>query len=326
MKNKPKDIPYYGVRKSVINEAKPKINSDVLDQLVLYIKQRYRIHIRKDVDKKPAPWTTNRILREHRFTNVRREHDKETIWVIKNITSNPDLTYNDKLMNCLLFRLFNKHETAELIGIPIKFSQGYEPEDYREIFEKKRQDDPEYRFFTGAFYTSGLKKHAKRYSPAGTQDNCMKIMYFVDYILRQGFIIDQEWTTPDKVIESITRVNGIGYFLAYQIFIDFTYMDDFPFSENEFTIAGIGCKRGIDALFDDKDGMTYEECLFWLRDNWDDLMDSHYYIWSYDIFSDLPEYDRRMNLMSLENCMCELSKYEKIRHGTGRTKSRYNGG
>ena len=44
------------------------------------------------------------------------------------------------------------------------------------------------------------------------------------------------------------------------------------------------------------------------------------------LFSDLPEYDREMNVMSIENCMCELSKYIKAVNGTGRPRNKYNGG
>jgi hypothetical protein len=39
--------------------------------------------------------------------------------------------------------------------------------------------------------------------------------------------------------------------------------------------------------------------------------------------TDLPEEDRYMNVMSLENCMCELGKYMKTKLGVGRPRSRY---
>ena len=43
----------------------------------------------------------------------------------------------------------------------------------------------------------------------------------------------------------------------------------------------------------------------------------------YKLFSDLPIYDRCINVMSLENCMCELSKYIKAVKGTGRPRNKY---
>jgi hypothetical protein len=133
-------------------------------------------------------------------------------------------------------------------------------------------------------------------------------------------------TTLEAVCGVLKNYKGIGGFLAYQIAVDFTYIDEFPFSENEFTIAGPGCKQGLDRLFVDRDGMTYEECLFWIRDNWTELINKHRIQWNPDeIFTDLPDYDRCMNVMSLENCFCELSKYERAVNGSGRPRIRYNG-
>ena len=98
-----------------------------------------------------------------------------------------------------------------------------------------------------------------------------------------------------------------------------TYIKEFPFSENEFVVAGPGCKKGLDYIFKDYDGMTSEEALFWLRDNID-------FVFSWDpkaLFSDLPEHDRCLNIMSLENCMCELAKYIRTIEGTGRPRVKY---
>ena len=82
---------------------------------------------------------------------------------------------------------------------------------------------------------------------------------------------------------------------------------------------------GLGFLFTDKDGMTDEECLFWVRDN---IGESFKTIlgkpWDpYKLFSDLPEADRCLNVMSLENCFCELSKYIRAKTGTGRPRKKY---
>jgi hypothetical protein len=43
------------------------------------------------------------------------------------------------------------------------------------------------------------------------------------------------------------------------------------------------------------------------------------------IFSDQDLRHRRLNLMAIENCLCEISKYLKAHHGTGRPRNRYMG-
>ena len=89
MRNKPADIHYCGVDEQKILTAKPKLNEENLRHLYNFITRRYKIHLRKDVLKKLQPWTKDPVLLEFRFTNVRREHDRETKWLIQHITSNP---------------------------------------------------------------------------------------------------------------------------------------------------------------------------------------------------------------------------------------------
>ena len=81
-------------------------------------------------------------------------------------------------------------------------------------------------------------------------------------------------------------------------------------------------------VFEDRDGMSYEECLFWIRDNIDwlfrEVLEKD---WNpQKVFWDLPEEDRYLNLMSLENCFCELSKYIRVLDGTGRPRKTYKAG
>ena len=330
MRTKPADQPFCGVRKKVIQNANPSVNEENLLHLYNFIKRRYSIHLKKDVMHKPAPWTKDPVLQEFRFTNIRREHDRESKWLIQHISENPDLAYDDKLLNSILFRLFNKHETSELIGMPIHFSKykNWDPEKYRHLFEDALEDDPHRVFFTGAFNTGGLKRALKWYLPEDTPNNSMemRVMYFVKYLLGSSMLEDiKNAKTQKDVFKTLSSCMGIGSFLGYQMFVDMTYIEEFPFSENEFTIAGPGCRWGLDYLFDDKDGMSYEECIFWVRDNLERLF--HEVLgkeWDCQkVFADLPEEDRCFNVMSLENCFCELSKYIRAKTGAGRPRKKY---
>lgn len=330
MRNKPNDTLYCGVREYKIKTAQPVLNEESLNYLYRFITRRYKIHLRKDVWGKKPPWTKDEVLQEFRFTNVRREHDRETKWLIEHVTSNPDVSYEDKLLNCILFRLFNKHETSELISMPIKFSEDWDPEWYRALFEAKKVEDPHVKFFTGAFNTGGLKRALKWYLPKDDPNNSMemRVMHFMRYLLDQNityYLTGPDAETQEDVFNCLQNFMGIGEFLGYQMFVDMTYIKEFPFSENEFTVAGPGCKMGLNYLFEDRDGMTYEECLFWLRDNLSRVcleilgktLDPE------SLFVDLPKFDRCFNVMSLENCFCELSKYIRAKTDTGRPRKKY---
>ena len=327
MKTKPADKLYCGVRKKVIQNANPQINEENLLHLYNFIKRRYNIHLRKDVMGKPAPWTKDPVLQEFRFTNIRREHDRESKWLIKNISTNSKLSYEDKLLNSILFRLYNKHQTSELIGMPFHFTKDWDPEWYRAVFEAAEKEDPSIVFFTGAFNTGGMKSALKRYVPEGTDLYIpLRVLYFMKHLQKIHLVRDIKAAETQKdVFDRLSSIVGLGEFLGYQMFVDMTYIPEFPFSENEFTVAGPGCKMGLDYLFTDKDGMTYEECIFWVRDNLERLFQEDLgREWDSDrIFRDLAEEDRCFNVMSLENCFCELSKYIRAKTDTGRPRKKY---
>lgn len=328
MQTKKADVYFCGVNKKRIAEANPVLDVTNLRHLYNFIHRRYIIHIRKDVLKKDPPWINDPILRGYRFTNVRREHDRETKWLIKHITSNPDVSYSDKLLNVILFRLFNKHETSELIHQPIRFKELQKnPNKYRKILDSAK--DLGQSLYTGAFFTTGMRQGVKAtLIEAGLPGDfsANDLLLFVNYINQDGIIESIAQAKDQKdVFAALCKYKGLGSFLAYQIFVDFTYIDEFPFSENEFTVAGPGCKKGLNLLFKDRDGMTHEECLFWVRDHIETEFEQQLgkSLDPHRLFADLPEHDRCLNVMSLENCFCELSKYIRAITDTGRPRKKY---
>lgn len=323
MKTRKNDIPYCGVDRGAIERAEPVLDTGALDLFMTYIKERYRIHIKKDVMYKKPPWTNDPILGKFRFTNIRREHDRETRWLIKYITGNDFLTYRQKLMNVILFRLFNKHESVIAAGGPFKFEAFWSYVPSRKRLLKYQEKNPDYVFFTNAFITSGMKTTIRSLFNDDFIPGC--IMRYMKRINENG-LMDRirQCKTPAQVFNVLRAEQGIGEFLAYQIFVDYTYIKEFPFSENEFVVAGPGCKKGLNYLFLDRDRMTYEECLFWLRDNWEDLEDyADNWFDPEEEMADLKRYDRVMNVMSLENCFCEFSKYYRAIKGGGRPRNNY---
>lgn len=326
MKTKPFDKPFCGVSEIKIRRATPAVNPIRFQLFHYYITERYNIHLEKDVMKNPWPWTEDLLLTRYKFTNVRREHDTHTRWVIDNIVNNPAVRYKDKLLNIILFRLYNKYETAKVIGIPIDFSSGWDP---KKILPKlKREAKKQCTVFTDAFYASGLKRVAAEYVPKKEDSTFVpgRILWLMDYIVKEE-IVDDIITakTQRGVYRALTKVSGIGGFMAYQMFVDMTYIKEFPFSENEFVVSGIGCSRGLDFLFDDKDGMSDEECVFWLRDNYVNLVHTYCDCTWYpeDEFWDLDKDEEYINVMMMENCLCEYSKYMKAKLGRGRPRKLY---
>lgn len=316
MKNRPSDIPYGGLNAYRIKGAKPVFNEEVLEIFKHYVAERYSIHLKKDVEGKPFPWTKDVILSMYKFTNIRREQDRNSRYLIDKMRSHGNRLTYDMLCNIMTFRLFNKIETYELMGGWVDFN------DYKEdkVRSQLASAPKGYHYFTNAYMSSGMKKEFNKMFPKEKM-SVMNIPNGVHQMSENVYALIKEATSPQEVIDALKTVCGINDFLAYQLFVDFTYLEEFPWSENEFVLSGPGCHRGLNHLFQDRDGLTDEELLFWLRDNCPITPE-----WCMKNMTDLPKYDRVMNVMSLENCMCELSKYMKVKTGSGRPRCLYKVG
>jgi hypothetical protein len=368
MKTKAKDEKYCGVREQAIINAKPVLYWGNVYHFKTLVIDRYRVHKRKDVKGLDAPWTKNPIIKEFKFTNVRREHDRQTMYLINNITNNPNLTLEDKIVNSFLFRAWNNWSTLCSFGFPYPAQTLYQKglkDEIRTKYELLKRQDPNRLWYSNA-YNQGGTKCAWKFLDGNKKDRPYKFgkdlelgddkypdyepeiplrPFHVGVWLGEDDIVNKllEANNQQEAFEVIKSVRGFADFLAYQVFVDLSYIPEFPFSENEFVVAGPGCKKGLDYIFLDRDGMTYEESIFWLRNQinknsggWYSLFDNpELEAWCMEhdkvdkkytpevLFSDLSMEDRCMNVMSIENCMCELSKYIRAAEGTGRPRNKY---
>ena len=336
MRIKSRDKLYCGINRRSIRVANPKYNLENMQRFYDFVTERYKIHLRKDVLHKEAPWTNDGVLQQYKFCNVRREHDRQSQYIIKNISTNPCLSLEDKIVNSFYFRAWNNWDTMKDLGGPWAAKDLYSSQmkqQIRPIYQELATEDPDRKWWSSANNQGGTKQAWRYPNPNEKINKEYDIPLRVFHIgpwLKEHNTVEKLLNANDQKVafEAIKEIQGFADFLAYQVFVDLTYIKEFPFSENEFVIAGPGCKKGLDYLFDDYDGMSPEEALFWLRDNVDHIfskiMAPNGQYWDpRELFIDLPEYDRCLNIMSLENCMCELAKYIRTIEGTGRPRVKY---
>lgn len=352
MQTKQRDVYYCNVDLSRIMLSKPRLNKKNLIRLYEFITERYKIHIRKDLLHEKRPWTKNPILNEYKFTNVFREDDKVTRALIELISKSPGLTLEEKVLNSFLFRSWNNPDTFTDFGGPWSAKEIYSglklKEAVRPIYKRLFKAEPDRKWWSSAYNQGGTKYSWKfpdgeGFSRAPTEAEGKKFkdyepdiplrVFHIGPWLKELRIYDRLMAADNQLeaFEIIKEVRGFADFLAYQVFVDLTYIEDFPFSENEFVVAGPGCRRGLDLLFETYDGMTHEEALFYLRDNLKKHFDRLYAAGKIEekwnpkkLFKDRDPYDRCLNVMSLENCFCELSKYIRASEGTGRPRNKYH--
>lgn len=316
----------------------PEFNPEVLQIWRHWIIERNRIYVKKEIEKAKSPWTEDSILQSFRFTNVKRWQDRESRWLINNITDNNRVSYVDKIYNCILFRSWNKGNSFDIIcgkGITVKDLLETPIEEFRNRIEAYEKDNPKYVWFTNAFNTGGIKQtwkyRGKPYS-FNLKDRIeyddpelnipLRMIYMIRDCINQGLADKIKASkTAEEVFKVLKSIRGCANFLAYQIYVDLTYIKEFPFSEDEFVVAGPGCKKGENFLFNNKNGLSYEEALFYIRDNQEELLKP------FDLneeYAYLPPENRRLTVMDIENSMCELSKYCKAFYETGRPRNKYH--
>lgn len=351
MKTKPADMLYCGVRKSKIKKANPTLDEKNTAHLMNFIVERYRIHVRKDILGESRPWTKDTVLDKYKFTNVFREDDRVSRALIELVSTNDELTLEEKVLNTFLLRSWNNPNTFTDFGGPWTAKEIYNglslKEKVRPVYKKLLKHDPERKWWSSAYNQGGTKyawkfPDGEGFSRAPSEEEGKEFQDYEPDIPLRVFHIGP-WLKEKKIFkrlinakdqkevyDTIREIRGFASFLAYQVFVDLTYIPEFPFSENEFTIAGPGCKRGLDEIFTDYDGMTHEEALFFLRDNIDEYFraleagDYAKYSWNPEkLFKHRDPGDRYLNVMCLENCFCELSKYIKAVNGTGRPRNTY---
>ncbi len=375
--NKLADITYNGVRREKVETAKPTLHAENIKLALTFLAERAAIYQRKELLRLPAPWTEDPILLNHKFTNVRRENDRESKLVIKGICLSPVLTMEQKVQNLTMFRMFNVWSTVELIGGPFT---NFGSLDLDAIRERLKAVDGE-RVFTNAFNCGGLKqclafpdadhvnhqeqrhgampvkimdlynmheqvmdyKPARdlaqsepgRYTIEGWEPNmAMRVVRYLNTFFRRhpNWVKDfLACNSQKEAFLKLTEIRGISEFLGYQIFVDCSYCPEYPFSDKEFTVAGPGCKMGMDFVFEDRDGMTYEECLFWLRNNQKALFLEYLGKDPSEVLVDRPYGQRYLSVMDWENSgACEVSKYirchQALQRGEKpRTRVKFNG-
>lgn len=106
-----------------------------MNLFIKYIAERHSIH-KKRVNKEPAPWTDNTILSQWKFTNVFREIDPGTKYVINRIIPKFKGQPINLVFNVIIYRIYNKIETMNAIGF-----QDFAHFDRQKVHEKLKMID-----------------------------------------------------------------------------------------------------------------------------------------------------------------------------------------
>ena len=217
---------------------------------------------------------------------------------MKNVIYNgQDYSKEDMLFRILLFKLFNKESTWELL---IKNLKDIKLKDFdflkcseilNDAISKKES------IYNDAYISCATKA----FGYERKHENHLAL-------LNKIFNVDKSYK---KILEAKTMQEAfnilktyplIGNFMAYQLVTDINYSDIVNWQESEFTMAGPGAIRGIKKCFIDKGNLSNEDIIRYMYEN------QNYEFKRLNLdFKKIK--DRPLQLIDCQNIFCELDKY-----------------
>lgn len=270
-----------------------------------WVREREGARLAKEADAWP-PWTDDPIISAYRFCNVRREDDRGTVWIRKNIrepyAGHPLLW----LMLCAARQINWPDTLAELIA------EGAWPDSGRPDFcermasvlaSRKARGD---KVYTGAYMISAppTKGADKQTYIAGT--------VIGDLWRRRAEFERWEGATLERTHARIAESIGWGPFMAYQAVVDMRFTDLLSGAPDAQTwaAAGPGTARGLNRLHGRPVSapLSQRQALAEMR--------AIYVVAE-------AETGVTMDFSDVPNILCETDKYLRVALGEGRPRALY---
>ena len=271
------------------------------DRYFLWIIQREKIRLAKEAGKSP-PWTDDPILRRFRFTNPRRMDDKVSDWLYQNWYK-PYFNHPNMVLAVVLARHFNQPSTLKYVGFPSK----WEPDKMYHRLLKMKAKFPGRSVFNGAY----MIRSSSGSSPIFYPDKCeMVIRETVQQFVDNP--IDLDTDSMENSVEAVTQYRNFGTFMAGQVVSDLRWAVKGKWKDkNTWAAIGPGSRKGMNNYQgrDPKFNLKQEQFIKELREVRIKAKEKL----PATIFN-------RLEMGDLQNCFCEIFKYEKGIQGIGKPK------
>ena len=274
-----------------------KKRQEVYDLYWYFAYERQNIFWKK-INGENAPWTNDKILQEYKFCNSYRVNDRVSQYLLKNVIYNGKKSSNeDMLFRILLFKLFNKESTWELLinnfeDVTLKI---FNMEEYSKVLEEAILNGV--KIYNDAYISCANKA----FGYDRKHDNHLALLnkMFKEDRIQEKII---KCKTMEEAFNIIKSYPLIGNFMSYQLVTDINYSEVVDWKEDEFTVVGPGSRRGIKKCFIDKGNMTDEDIIKYMYKHQD--IEFKRLNLEFKRISNRP-----LQLIDCQNIFCELDKY-----------------
>jgi len=273
----------------------------VFDTYWRFASERQEVLFRR-VRGDTAPWTTDPILAAYKFTNVYRATDRVSQYLIQRVIYGNNCDARDSVFRVLLFKLFNKIETWELL------------EQQHGDLVSRNFDVCRFDHTLNAALSAGRAIYSAAYiMPSGPAIVRRPRKHRMHLEMLSRILRD---SVPDRLLaarsmaevyERLRELPSIGPFLAYQFSTDLNYTSHVDFSEMEFVVPGPGARDGLRKCFKDLGDYSEADAIRWIADRQNDEFAARGLT-----FQSL--WGRSLQLIDCQNVLCEVDKYSRVLH------------
>ncbi len=287
----------YERERSKMHGANMKKRQKVYDLYWYFAYERQNIFWKK-LNGEEAPWTEDEILQTYKFCNSYRVNDRVSQYLLKNVIYNgKKYKDEDMIFRILLFKLFNKESTWELLLNHFEdiTLETFDIKEYSKVLENALSNG--IKIYNDAYISCANKA----FGYDRKHDNHLALL---DKIFRidKAYLKILNAKTMEEGFHIIKSYPLIGNFMAYQFVTDINYSDVVDWKEDEFTVAGPGSLRGIKKCFLDKGKMTNEDIIRYMYEH----QDAEFKRLGFN-FKRIG--NRPLQLIDCQNIFCELDKY-----------------
>lgn len=278
----------------------PKPRPEVFDAYWQLAAERQRIYFRR-LSGGLGPWTSDPILGSYKFCNTYRAADRVSQYLIRDVIYAPgEYTPEDQLLRTVLFRLFSRPETWELLcdahgDITVA---GFDSQRLGATLDEAFTAGQ--KLYTGAFILCANRAfgHTRKHR---------NHLALVEQMMRPGALPKAVARAASlrNLYEALREYPLIGDFMAYQLAIDINYSEVCDFDESEYTVPGPGARRGIAKCFSDLEGWDEQRVIMWMTERQADEFDRLGVE-----FHSLR--GRPLQAIDVQNLFCELDKYARV--------------
>ena len=252
----------------------------------------------KKLNGEPSPWTKDEILKTYKFCNSYRVNDRVSQYLLKNVIyNNKEYTPEDMLFRIILFKLFNKESTWELLiknFNDITLST-FNINKYSTVLEKAISNGK--KIYNDAYISCATKA----FGYDRKHDNHLALLNKI-FIIDKSHLKILKAKTMKEAFNILKSYPLLGNFMSYQLVTDINYSDIVNWQEDEFTIAGPGSLRGIKKCFIDRGNLSNEDIIKYMYDH----QEEEFKRLGYN-FKKIG--NRKLQLIDCQNIFCELDKY-----------------